>query len=137
MLHNKNSKSIIISVWNYKGAILISLNKIIKHTLNSLSKASLFFLYGKSSMNLFMDTLCDVRLLYSTVITSSSISLGSSSRISSRSESCVEISLRSSNDKPLFDEMPSVSLCLNFRFPALLYKTKHIVSICLFHAWIS
>lgn len=137
MLHNKNSKSIIISVWNYKGAILISLNKTIKHTLNSFSKASLFFLYGKSSMNLFMDTLCDVRLLYSTVITSSSISLGSSSRISSRSESCVEIALRSSNDKPLFDEMPTVSLCLNFRFPALLYKTKHIVSICLFHAWIS
>lgn len=69
---------------------------IMIYTLNSPSKAPLFILLGKSSMNLFIDTLCDVKLLYSTVMTSSSTSLGSSSTLSTRSDSCVEISLWSS-----------------------------------------
>lgn len=75
-----------------KGMIKRKLKMITTHTLNSVSKAPLLFLFGKSSMNWFINTLCDVRLLYSTVITSSSTSW-SSSTISSRLDSCVEILL--------------------------------------------
>lgn len=81
---------------------------IMIYTMNSLSRAPLFFLLGKSSMNLFLDTLCDVKLLYSTVITSSSISSGSSSTISTRSDSYVDIPLWNSMIIPLSSTFPSI-----------------------------
>lgn len=136
MVYNKNLKSIIIFVWNYKGVILISLNKIIKYILNFFFKVLLFFLYGKFFMNLFMDIFCDVRLLYLIVIIFFFILLGLLFWIFLRLELCVEIFFWSFNDKLLFDEMLSVLFCLNFRFLVFLYKIKYIVLICLFYVWI-
>lgn len=136
MVYNKNLKSIIIFVWNYKGVILISLNKIIKYILNFFFKVLLFFLYGKFFMNLFMDIFCDVRLLYLIVIIFFFILLGLLFWIFLRLELCVEIFFWSFNDKLLFDEMLIVLFCLNFRFLVFLYKIKYIVLICLFYVWI-
>lgn len=94
----------------YKDQFRVSYKKIMIHTMNSLSRVPLFFLFDKSSMNLFLDTLCDVKLLYSTLMTSSSMSSGSSSTISTRSDSYVEIPLLNSMIIPLSSTFPLIGI---------------------------
>lgn len=70
----------------------------------SLSKAPLFFLFGKSSIILIMDTLCDVILLYSTLMNSST----ASSEPTTRSDSFVEILLLNFITMPLSTTFSSI-----------------------------
>ena len=110
--------------------------KMMKHALNSFSKIPSSFLFGRSCRNCPIGTLCDVRFIYSTVMTSSVISPVSFWGISSSSRQfVVSLSSRWCSEHILVSICSSsreIRLCLSF----LIKIQQNNDDICLLlHSW--